>query len=66
MTEDNRDVDQTTGYTGKAAPWLAVTLATTMAQQSGPQVAVAETNTGEIWVVSMTPGDKTETNQDLS
>ncbi|PJG63534.1 hypothetical protein CV016_06465 [Yersinia kristensenii] len=66
MTEDNRDVDQTTGYTGKAAPWLAVTLAATMAQQSGPQVAVAETNTGEIWVVGITPGDKTGINQDLS
>ncbi len=65
MTEANRDVDQTTGYTGKAAPWLAVTLATTIAQQGGPQVVVAETNPGEIWVVGITSGDKTEINQDL-
>lgn len=66
MTEANRDVDQTTGYTGKAAPWLAVTLATTIAQKGGPQVVVAETNPGEIWVVGITPGNKTEINQDLS
>jgi hypothetical protein len=66
MTEDNRDVDQTTGYTGKAAPWLAVNLAVTMAQQDSAQVVVAETNPGEIWVVSITPAGKTGINQDLS
>lgn len=66
MIEDNRNVDQTMGYTGKAASWLAVTLAATIAQQCGPQVVVAETNTGEIWVVGITSGDKTEINQDLS
>jgi hypothetical protein len=57
MTEDNQDVDQTTGYTGKAAPWLAVNLAATLARQGGSQVAAVETDTDEIWVVGITPGN---------
>jgi hypothetical protein len=65
MIEDNRDVDQITGYTGRAAPWLAVTLATAVAQQAGSQVVVAETGKDEIWIVGMTTGDKTGTNRDL-
>lgn len=66
MAEDNRDVDQTTGYTGNAAPWLAVNLAVTMAQQGSAQVVVAETNPEEIWVVNITPANNTGINQDLS
>jgi len=50
-------VDQTTGYTGKAAPWLAVNLAATLARQGGSQVAAVETDTDEIWVVGITPGN---------
>lgn len=65
MTEESRDVDQTTGYTGKAAPWIATILAATLAQQGGSQIVVAETDTAEIWVVGITPGDKTGINQDL-
>lgn len=65
MTEDNRDIDQTTGYTGRAAPWLAVTLAATVAQQAGSQVVVTEIGTDEIWIVGMTTGDKTGINRDL-
>lgn len=66
MTEDNRDVDQITGYTGKAAPWLAVNLAVTMAQQGSAQAVVAETDPREIWVIGITPAGKTGINQDLS
>ncbi|TNV23010.1 hypothetical protein FH968_02905 [Buttiauxella sp. B2] len=66
MTEDNRDVDQTTGYTGKAAPWLAIILAATAAQSGGSQVVVAETNADEIWVAAVTPGKKAGINQGLS
>jgi hypothetical protein len=58
MTEDIRDVDQTTGYTGKAAPWLAIILAATAAQTGDLQIIVAETDTDEIWVAGVTPGKK--------
>lgn len=66
MTEDNHDVDQTTGYTGRAAPWLAVILAVSMAKQGSAQVVVAETHPGEIWVAGITPARTTGINQDLS
>lgn len=65
MTEDNRDVDQTTGYTGSSAPWLAVILAATVTQQAGSQVVAAETGADEIWVVGVTTGDKTGIHRDL-
>lgn len=58
MTKDHRDVDQTTGYTGNAAPWLAVNLAATMARQGGSQVAAVATDTDEIWVIGITPGNR--------
>jgi hypothetical protein len=66
MTEDNKDIDQTTGYTGKAAPWLAVAIATTAAQQGDPQIVVAQTDVNDIWIAGITPGDITGINQDLS
>lgn len=66
MTEYNHDVDQTTGYTGRAAPWLAVSLAVSIARQGSAQVVVAETCPGEIWVAGITPAGKTGINQDLS
>lgn len=66
MTEDNHNVDQTTGYTGRAASWLAVSLAVSMVRQGSTQVVAAETHPGEIWVAGITPARKTGINQDLS
>lgn len=65
MIEDNRDIDQTTGYTGRAAPWLAITLAASVARQAGSQVVAAETGKDEIWIVGMTTGDNTGINREL-
>ncbi|KEY57886.1 hypothetical protein [Serratia sp. DD3] len=64
-TEDNRDIDQTTGYTGIVAPWLAITLAATQAPLGGSQVVAAETGTDEIWIVGITTGDSTGIKRDL-
>ncbi|OAT18066.1 hypothetical protein M979_1895 [Buttiauxella noackiae ATCC 51607] len=66
MTEDNHDVDQTTGYTGQAAPWLGIALAAAAAQHSGPQVVVAQTSPDDIWIVGITADNKTGKNRDLS
>ncbi len=42
LSEDNSSIDPVVGYTGHAAPWLAITLANADVEQRGPQVIAAQ------------------------
>ncbi|MCT7004667.1 hypothetical protein M1709_24405, partial [Salmonella enterica subsp. enterica serovar Carrau] len=51
LSEDNSSIDPVLGYTGHAAPWLAITLANADVEQRGPQVIAAQPDADkdDIW-----------------
>ncbi|XTZ36963.1 hypothetical protein ACQYRI_13300 [Salmonella enterica] len=52
LSEDNHSIDPVLGYSGRAAPWLAIILAGTPFDEYGPQVIAAQPVIDEedIWV----------------
>ncbi|MES0299311.1 hypothetical protein [Citrobacter sedlakii] len=56
LSEDNLSIDPVLGYTGHAAPWLAITLANTDVEQRGSQVIAAQpaADKDDIWVAVIT------------
>ncbi|RZN44824.1 hypothetical protein, partial [Escherichia sp. E13S3] len=56
LSEDNFSIDPVLGYTGHAAPWLAITLANADVEQHGPQVIAAQptADKDDIWVAVIT------------
>lgn len=56
LSEDNFSIDPVLGYTGHAAPWLAITLANAEVKQRGPQVIAAQpaADKDDIWVAIIT------------
>ena len=56
LSEDNFGIDPVLGYTGHAAPWLAITLANADVEQRGPQVIAAQPDADkdDIWVAVIT------------
>lgn len=66
MTEDNKNIDDFIGYVGISAPWLAVAISTLAARTGSAQLIAVETNSNDVWVAGITPGDNAETRQDLA
>ena len=56
LSEDNRSIDPTLGYAGRAAPWLAIILASAVCKENGPQVIAAQpaADKDDIWVAVIT------------
>ena len=56
LSEDNFSIDPVLGYTGHAAPWLAITLADAAFEQRGAQVIAAQptTDKDDVWVAVIT------------
>ena len=56
LSEDNSSIDPVVGYTGHAAPWLAITLANADVEQRGPQVIAAQPDADkdDIWIAVIT------------
>ncbi|MEG1111096.1 MAG: hypothetical protein RSD49_06045 [Hafnia sp.] len=56
LSEDNFSIDPVLGYSGHAAPWLAITLANADVEQRGPQVIAAQpaADKDDIWVAVIT------------
>ncbi len=56
LSEDNFSIDPVLGYTGHAAPWLAITLANADVEQRGPQVIAAQpaADKDDIWIAVIT------------
>lgn len=56
LSKDNFSIDPVLGYTGHAAPWLAITLADSAFEQRGVQVIAAQPAVGkdDIWVTIIT------------
>ncbi|TGB61469.1 hypothetical protein FEK41_22535 [Escherichia sp. E4694] len=56
LSEDNFSIDPILGYTGHAAPWLAITLANAGVAQRGPQVIAAQpaADKDDIWIAVIT------------
>ncbi|UAK89183.1 hypothetical protein [Enterobacter ludwigii] len=56
LSEDNVSIDPVLGYTGHAAPWLAITLANADVEQRGSQVIAAQpaADKDDIWVAVIT------------
>jgi len=56
LSKDNRSIDPTLGYAGRAAPWLAIILASSACKENGPQVIAAQPTSGEddVWVTVIT------------
>ena len=56
LSKDNRSIDPALGYTGRAAPWLAIILASAACNDNGPQVIAAQPASDEddIWVTVIT------------
>ena len=56
LSEDNSSIDPVLGYTGHAAPWLAITLANADVEQRGPQVIAAQpaVDKDDIWIAVIT------------
>ncbi len=52
LSEDNRSIDPALGYAGRAAPWLAIILASAVCNENGPQVIAAQpaADKDDIWV----------------
>lgn len=53
LTEKNRHIDSTLGYTSRAAPWLAIILANAVFNEDGPQIIAAQAaaEVDDIWVM---------------
>ncbi|EGC7113062.1 hypothetical protein H9T43_002239 [Salmonella enterica] len=56
LSEDNFSIDPVLGYTGHAAPWVAITLADAAFEHRGVQVIAAQaaTDKDDIWVAVIT------------
>jgi len=56
LSEDNFSIDPVLGYTGHAAPWLAITLADAAFEQRGAQVIAAQpaADKDDIWIAVIT------------
>lgn len=56
LSEDNFSIDPILGYTGHAAPWLAIILASAACSDNGPQVIAAQpaSDKDDIWVAVIT------------
>jgi hypothetical protein len=56
LSKDNLSIDPVLGYTGHAAPWLAIALADSAFEQRGVQVIAAQPSAGkdDIWVAVIT------------
>ncbi|HHY1862910.1 TPA: hypothetical protein ACV197_005278, partial [Escherichia coli] len=56
LSEDNFSIDPVLGYTGHAAPWLAITLADAAFEQRGAQVIAAQptADKDDVWVAVIT------------
>ena len=56
LSEDNFSIDPVLGYTGHAAPWLAITLADAAFEQRGAQVIAAQptTDKDDVWFAVIT------------
>ncbi|WP_075183650.1 hypothetical protein [Pantoea sp. 1.19] len=59
LSEDNFSIDPVLGYTGHAAPWVAITLADAAFEQRGVQVIAAQpaADKDDIWVAVITKED---------
>lgn len=56
LTEEIKDIDAVLGFAGKASPWIAIALASEMAQKSGAQLVAAHPNptNEDIWLATIT------------
>lgn len=56
LSKDNRSIDPALGYAGRAAPWLAIILASAVCKDNGPQVIAAQPASDEddVWVTVIT------------
>ncbi|AGN85712.1 hypothetical protein H650_11205 [Enterobacter sp. R4-368] len=63
MTEDHKNIDDFIGYGGVSAPWLAVAISSLVARSGAAQVIAVGTDTNDIWIAGVTPGDDTGTRQ---
>lgn len=59
LSEDNFSIDPVLGYTGHAAPWIAITLADAAFAQRGVQVIAAQpaADKDDIWVAVITKAE---------
>ncbi|QJT81790.1 hypothetical protein [Kosakonia sp. MUSA4] len=64
MAEEHKNIDGFIGYGGVSAPWLAVAISSIVARSGAAQIIAVETDTNEIWIAGVTPGDNTVTRQD--
>ncbi len=60
MTEEHKNIDECIGYVGVSAPWLAVAISSHAARSGGAQIIAVETDTNDVWIAGVTPGDKAE------
>lgn len=56
LSKDNRSIDPALGYAGRAAPWLAIILASAACSDNGPQVIAAQpvSDEDDVWVTVIT------------
>lgn len=56
LSEDNHGIDSALGYADRAAPWLAIILASAACNDNGPQVIAAQPDADkdDIWVAVIT------------
>ena len=59
LSEDHRSIDPVLGYAGRAAPWLAIILASSAFNQYGPQIIAAQSGSDEddVWVTVINKRD---------
>lgn len=65
MTENNKNIDDFIGYVGVSAPWLAVAISALAARGGSAQLIGVETNMNDVWIASVTPGDKSGIRKDM-
>ncbi|HFV9257936.1 TPA: hypothetical protein ACIAID_003810 [Enterobacter hormaechei subsp. steigerwaltii] len=65
LSDDNRSIDYAMGYTGRAAPWLVIILASAACHDNGPQVIAAQSAADEedVWVAVVNKKDVRKENQ---
>ncbi|KLR34505.1 hypothetical protein [Enterobacter kobei] len=56
LSKDNRSIDPALGYAGRAAPWLAIILASTVYKENGAQVIAAQpaADKDDVWIAVIT------------
>ncbi|HDT2077485.1 MULTISPECIES: hypothetical protein [Enterobacter] len=64
MAEEHKNIDDFIGYCGVSAPWLAVAISSLVARSGAAQIIAVETDTNDIWIAGVTPGDNTGIRQD--